>query len=108
DLGHYGAFFKNNRSCDVYGTIMMWNDAAKRVGFKYKAGQHLVLFFAEGFETSDCDYGVSGMAEVGWSPEGSGALWVSGTDSLRAKGTLAHELGHNFGLQHANVARCLS
>lgn len=107
-LGKYTSLFKSNQKCDIPGSIAMWNAAAQHAGFTFRNGHHLVLFFAEEFDTGLCNYGVAGMAQINASPASGGALWVLGTDSPHARGTLAHELGHNFGLRHANLARCES
>ncbi len=59
---------------------------------------------------SDCG-GVAGYADIGTrliqSPDGPVRASVS-TDFSFTDGVVGHELGHNFGTNHANLMRCLN
>jgi hypothetical protein len=55
---------------------------------------HVLVYFPE---RSDCG-GWAGMATVG-----GGKVWVNGSQIVDV---FAHELGHNFGLGHANTMTC--
>ena len=56
--------------------------------------QHVLVYFPQ---RSDCG-GWAGMATIG-----GGKVWVNGTP---IDDVFAHELGHNFGLGHANTMTC--
>jgi hypothetical protein len=55
--------------------------------------QHVALWFPE---HPDCDF--AGLADIN-----GGAIWLNGAAHTYV---LAHELGHNFGLGHANTLQC--
>jgi hypothetical protein len=73
--------------------------SAYRCGSTYSMWDHLVLVAPGGADNHGCDYGLSTIGAV----EATGnEVFVSGLD----QSLLAHELGHNLGLYHANSLRC--
>ncbi len=79
--------------------------AASQLGYSPNDGDHVVLFFPQG---NYCD-GWGGLANVGYSGLSSGGhAWVAGSNSTLTTEYLAHELGHNLGSLHANLAACSS
>lgn len=62
-------------------------------GFSPSAGDHVAVYFPR-----DQQCGWAGQALLGGT-----AIWVNGVDAVDV---LAHELGHNFRLGHADVLRC--
>lgn len=90
------------------GSTQLWSEAAAKattqLGYKPGPNTHLVLFFPSG---SDCN-GSIGLATVENSANVGGVAWVIGTDGAIEKATLAHELGHNLSLGHANWYECTS
>jgi hypothetical protein len=77
----------------------MWSEAAGRTGFSYAANSSLVVELPKG--ASGCGYG---LGTVGANVNDDGMLYVS--DNVFP--VLAHELGHNMSLQHANTLECPS
>ncbi|MGH9889469.1 MAG: hypothetical protein ACREBE_28305, partial [bacterium] len=84
---------KASTSCDWQG----WEDAARAGlaarGVDLSAYTNLVLMFPP---TAACHW-----RGLGWMP-GSTA-WINGTPYMRV---VAHELGHNMGIHHAQTLRC--
>jgi hypothetical protein len=77
--------------------------AAAQLGYRAAPNTHLVLFFPPG---TNCP-GAAGLAAVGESVNGGGALWVTGTSTTPYdKLVLIHELGHSLSLSHADWADC--
>jgi hypothetical protein len=95
-------------SCDVgddTNALSLWSEAAAKArtqGYVDGLDNHLVLFFPSG---TDCG-GAIGLGTVGYGVDSGGVLWSVGTDAPTEKATLAHELGHNLSLGHANWLRC--
>lgn len=79
----------------------LWNEAAARVGYPNGPNDHLVLFFPD---NADC--GSQGLGTVGRNVNSGGLSWQLGTDDNTGKTTIAHELGHNISLGHANWLAC--
>lgn len=76
----------------------MWNEAAERTGFAGRANSSLVLSLP--FSTGNsCGYG---LGLIGANPNSMGVLHVADTRYP----VLAHELGHNMSLGHANSLVC--
>lgn len=77
--------------------------AASQLGYSPKDGDHVVLFFPQG---NYC-VGWGGLANLGYSELSSGGhAWVAGANSTLTTEYLEHELGHNLGSLHANLAAC--
>ena len=76
----------------------IWNEAADRVGFTSAANTSLVLELPKSV-LSTCGYG---KGTIGGSPNDWGFVRVA--DNVWP--VLAHELGHNMSLQHADALRC--
>jgi Fibronectin type III domain len=76
----------------------MWNEAADKVGFTSAPNTSLVLELPKTAMAS-CGYG---RGTIGDSPNDSGFLYVADV----VWPVLAHELGHNMSLQHANALLC--
>jgi hypothetical protein len=71
--------------------------AAKALGSAYDPAAYNFVVYV--FPVSSC--GWSGLAYIG-SPH---KAWINGTGSF-STATIAHEMGHNFGLLHAASLRC--
>ncbi len=87
------------KRCGVSDPYAVWNEAADKFpGVNFSAaGNHLIVVVSE----ENCAaYGV-GIGIVG-SSIGSGGQVVMTDDPTIFPLTIAHELGHNFGLDHAN------
>lgn len=79
--------------------------AASQLGYSPNNGDHVVLFFPRGNYCDDW----GGLANVGYAGLSSGGhAWVAGSNSTLTTEYLAHELGHNLGSLHANLAACNS
>ncbi|PRY16069.1 fibronectin type III domain-containing protein [Kineococcus rhizosphaerae] len=72
----------------------LWNAAVASTGFTAGPDQHLVVVLPRGI--SGCSYG---LGTIGNGVGSGGLVYVSDT----SQSVLAHELGHNFGLGHANA-----
>ncbi len=78
----------------------LWNEAATRTGFSAGANRHLVVFVPlAAYSSGDCGYG---LGTVGSSVSSGGMLYVADASWP----ALAHELGHNMSLWHANKLAC--
>ncbi len=87
--------FRASASCaDPFG---LWTEAAARTGFRQGANKHLVVVVPRG--AANCSYG---LGSLGAGVNTGGVVLVADT----AWPVLAHELGHNLGLQHANHLSC--
>ncbi|SDH69211.1 NPCBM-associated, NEW3 domain of alpha-galactosidase [Pseudomonas benzenivorans] len=80
--------------CDSFAIEQYAKTAAQEAGFNLGNYDRFIYIFPK----NACGY--SGMGQVG--SLGSGA-WINGSMILR---TVAHELGHNLGLQHAHALDC--
>lgn len=83
--------------CNDYWS--MWQEAASRTGFTPGKDRHLVLVMPRTATSYGCSYG---LGSVGSGVSVGGYVYVSDT----AWPVLAHELGHNLGLQHAQRLIC--
>jgi hypothetical protein len=82
----------------------MWSEARARTGFNFAPDTSLVIELPPGISSnreSHCGYG---LGWVGSTVNSSGMLYVSDN----AFPVLAHELGHNMSLEHANTLECPS
>lgn len=79
----------------------MWQEAAQRSGFRVGTDQHLVMILPRAATNSGCSYG---LGSIGAGPNSGGYVYVADTNWP----VLAHELGHNLGLAHAERLRCTS
>jgi hypothetical protein len=89
---------------DCTNANAMWSEAAASTGFSYAPDTSLVVELPPGISEhpeSNCGYG---LGWVGSTVNSEGLLYVSDN----AFPVLAHELGHNMSLEHANTLQCPS
>jgi hypothetical protein len=84
-------------SCDDPDAL--WAEAAKRAGWTEAVGRHLVVQLPEAADAGGCG---AGLGTVGRFLGDGGMSWTSYSDWA----VIAHELGHNFKLGHANSLNC--
>jgi hypothetical protein len=84
-------------SCDDPDAL--WAEAAKRAGWTEDVGRHLVVQLPEAADAGGCG---AGLGTVGRFLGDGGMSWTSYSDWA----VVAHELGHNFRLGHANSLNC--
>jgi hypothetical protein len=80
----------------------VWQGAALFPDYvPFSGTDHLVVFVPP-----SCSSGqVEGVGNIGASFATGGAVLIRAGDETRSEDTLAHEMGHNFGLQHAYAVR---
>ncbi|HEV7741946.1 MAG TPA: zinc-dependent metalloprotease family protein [Pseudolysinimonas sp.] len=104
------SWYKSAFTCTTdAGSTALWNEAATvahdQLGYLPAKNVHLVLLFPS---TADCG-GAIGLGSIGGSVNSGGVTWVLGdNDSEIRKATMAHELGHNMSLGHADWLECAS
>ena len=92
-------------SANACNPSVVWAEAAARFGGTYasyaanSANSHLVVLAPEA-----CNGGGAGLGTIG-SLQAGGVIWVQSFAPILAL-TLAHEFGHNVGLQHSNASDC--
>lgn len=84
-----------NSSCDYNGFESYINAAAEADGIDTSSYLRKVYIYPK---VDNC--GWSGMGTVGGNPS---RAWINGAFRLN---TIGHELGHNFGLHHAQALEC--
>lgn len=94
-----GAVTRYSSSLGCSDPNALWSEAAQRSGFSQGAGKHLLLLLPPQAYSSGCSYG---LGSVGSSPGAGGVTYV--TDASWP--AIAHELGHNMSLLHANRLQC--
>jgi uncharacterized protein with LGFP repeats len=76
-----------------------WDEVARSVGWTPGPGRHLLVYVPAAARSSGCAYG---QARLGQKPASGGYLHVTTIEP----DVTVHELGHNFGLEHASAQRC--
>ncbi|MEO8094560.1 MAG: zinc-dependent metalloprotease family protein, partial [Pseudolysinimonas sp.] len=111
-LDHVVPWYQSTYSCKTNaGSTSLWNQAlvkAKTAGFVPGKNNHLVLIMPNGGPAYSYCGGAIGLAGVGGSVNQGGVVWVMGNTDPIAKETIAHELGHNMSLGHADWLACTS
>ena len=88
-------WFQGTTTCaDPY---QLWAEAAARARWTAGPGKHLLVYVPYG--TPGCSYG---LGLVGQNTSSGGELYVEAS----ATSVIAHELGHNFGLNHSSELQC--
>jgi hypothetical protein len=102
DVASISAQYTSAYSCS--DPWRMWNEAASRINYPYTADSTLVVELPPGIagdSSSRCSYG---LGTIGQSPNDWGLLYTA--DDVWP--VLAHELGHNMSLRHADTLVCPS
>lgn len=92
----YGSSLDSTRRCGFSDSGALWNEAAAKfpsVDFN-ASGNHLVVIVSDGCSGT-------GIGSLGSSIASSGVVTMTQAASVFPM-TIGHELGHNFGLDHAN------
>ncbi|MDQ2827357.1 MAG: Ig-like domain-containing protein, partial [Actinomycetota bacterium] len=89
---------QTNFTCDQIG----WGNAARSSaasdGHDLSVYDNVVYVFPK---TTSCSW--AGLAYIGGGPYGMGEAWSNG---YLDTGVITHELGHNFGMNHASTLTC--
>lgn len=93
------AQYTSAHSCANAGPFDFWAEAIDRLGWTWEDNSSLVLKYPRTASAAGCGYG---YGTLGSSPNDGGVLSVSDT----AWPVLAHEIGHNMSLGHANWLTC--
>lgn len=91
------------QGCGINDPFTVWNDADNLFpGVNFNSpGNHLIVLMGDECGGS----GPVGVATMG-TGLASGGLSILTVDSSMFASTGAHEMGHNFGLEHANLNTC--
>jgi hypothetical protein len=99
-IGVSAAFGWTSLSAGCSDPAAMWRETAAKIGWVPGPGQHLMLYISSSpANLPGCAYG---LAQVGSGPTSGGRLLVRDA----AVSLIAHEMGHNFGLQHSAGLQC--
>ncbi|WEV78206.1 hypothetical protein O9K63_00380 [Janibacter cremeus] len=93
------AQYTSVHSCSSAGPFDYWAEAAERLGWTWADNASLVVNLPRSAARAGCGYG---YGTIGSGPNDGGMLSVADTDWP----VLAHELGHNMSLGHANWLVC--
>jgi putative cell wall-binding protein len=98
--------YTTTQTCD--SVVAIWQEAAARFGHEVSyylsaAGHHLAVFVPNG--CGGAGVGTVGIAQNDVNAADGGFVWASlnGPNNLDI---VAHEFGHNLGLQHSNTVYC--
>lgn len=86
--------------CNYYDWAYDAQVAARNTGINISSYQRFVYVFPT---TNGCYPGVGGLGEVGSANYVNTYAWIFGESDVRI---YEHELGHNLGSHHANLASC--
>ncbi len=109
-IGVSGTVYRQNVSFDICNPQETWTRAAALFGrttsyyWSGNTARHLIVVVPG----SVCGGAGNGLGSVGDSLSSGGLVWatVNQADPSTWTGVLAHELGHNFSLMHANQLGC--
>ncbi|TFV99737.1 hypothetical protein [Orlajensenia leifsoniae] len=91
-------------------TIALWDEAAKKFGHSGGANDYVGAATKHLFVISppSCAVSFNGLGSIGNGVGNGGVVWAAfdGGDGSGDELTLAHEIGHNFSLNHSNVQQC--
>lgn len=103
--------YSSTKGCGTEdSTLALWDEAAKKFGhaggmddYLVAGTKHLVVI-----SPASCARTFNGLGSVGDGIGNGGVVWAAfdGGDGSGDELTLAHEIGHNFSLDHANVQQC--
>ena len=86
---------------DTDSTVAIWEEALTRLDVPADAHSHLMVLAPQGADESlNCYYGYGSLGI--WDDTHPAMTFVSNLN----QSLLAHELGHNLGLHHANALHC--
>jgi Big-like domain-containing protein/alpha-galactosidase-like protein/gametolysin peptidase M11 len=95
DVSGWHTIAQDNTVCDSDKLATLANQAAAAAGYDVASYRRFVYIYPM---VASC--GWSGMSTVGGNPSRS---WINGKFNLM---TIAHELGHAFGLSHSHALEC--
>lgn len=91
--------YTSAHSCATAGPFDFWDEAMDRLGWVWEEDSSLVVNLPTSALGAGCGYG---YGIIGFDPNDGGLVTVSDT----AWPVLAHEIGHNMSLYHANWLTC--
>ncbi|KQX07572.1 MULTISPECIES: hypothetical protein [unclassified Leifsonia] len=105
--------YSSTKGCGTQdSTIALWDEAAKKFGHAGGADDYVGAGTKHLFVISppSCATSFNGLGSIGNGVGNGGVVWAAfdGGDGSGDELTLAHEIGHNFSLHHANVQQCTS